>query len=203
MDPRKEVAKEAARLLYIGVVEEYKHAKEVASENLGLNIFPSNHEVAFELDQLVDREEGEARIKRLKELRELALEIMKTLKYFEPRLMGSVWRGTTHIGSDIDIDVYSNTPKEIEERLKQSGYRLKKIEEKVVVNNNQTFRSWHIHIKFPNNEAEVVVRPLDAGDQPVRCEIYGDLKKGLTLEELEKLMRTEPLRKFVPRRRYK
>jgi hypothetical protein len=34
-----------------------------------------------------------------------------------------------------------------------------------------------------------------------RCEIYGDLKRGLKTAELEKLMRSDPLRKFVPKRR--
>ena len=52
-------------------------------------------------------------------------------------------------------------------------------------------------------EGEVVVRPLEENDLEVRCEVYGDNKKGLRLLELEKLMNTDPLRKFVPRRRYR
>ncbi len=46
MEPREIVAKEAARLLYTGASEEYKHAKEQAARSLGLDAMPSNYEVA-------------------------------------------------------------------------------------------------------------------------------------------------------------
>jgi hypothetical protein len=34
-----------------------------------------------------------------------------------------------------------------------------------------------------------------------RCEIYGDARRGLGVDDLEKLMRVDPLRRFVPKRR--
>jgi hypothetical protein len=49
----------------------------------------------------------------------------------------------------------------------------------------------------------VVIRPPEERGEMERCEIYGDMKKGLRLAELEKLMKTDSLRKFVPGRRYK
>jgi hypothetical protein len=52
-------------------------------------------------------------------------------------------------------------------------------------------------------QGEVVVRPPEERDEAERCEIYGDAKRGLTLANLEKLMKTDPLRKFIPGRRYK
>jgi hypothetical protein len=50
-------------------------------------------------------------------------------------------------------------------------------------------------------EVEVVVRPTMESYEVRRCEIYRDKKKGLKISELEKLMRSDPLRKFVPKRR--
>jgi hypothetical protein len=65
-------------------------------------------------------------------------------------------------------------------------------------------RSTHIQVRLVEDiEGEVVVRPAEEHGLEVRCEVYGDIKKGLRLPELEKLMNTEPLRKFVPRRRYR
>jgi len=65
-------------------------------------------------------------------------------------------------------------------------------------------RSTHIQILLEDEiEGEVVVRPLEEQNLEVRCDIYGDINKGLRLNELEKLMNTDPLRKFVPRRRYR
>jgi hypothetical protein len=59
--------------------------------------------------------------------------------------------------------------------------------------------SFHIHVLLPSeDEAEVVVRSLHDLRQPERCEIYGDIKTGLNLNELAKVLREYPLQKFVP-----
>ncbi len=54
-------------------------------------------------------------------------------------------------------------------------------------------------------DVEVVVRhPRDVEAYKLeRCETYGDPRRGLGVTELEKLMRADPLRRFVPRRRPK
>lgn len=204
MDPRERVAKEAARLLYIGASEEYKHAKEEAARSLGVNSMPSNYEVAVELDLLAEETEGEERGRLLIGMRQAALRVMQALADYGPLLMGSVWRGTARRGSDIDITVYADRPEHIESQLKESGYGIVKSEEVTAVRGGSTVRSRHINIELADGfEAEVVVRPLREKGELETCEIYGDPKRGLGLKDLEKLMKTDPLRKFVPRRRYR
>lgn len=202
MEPRDAVAREAARLIYRGVAEEYKHAKEMAARSLGLNAMPSNHEVAEELDLLADREEGVERREHLVRLRREALDLMKDLDGYGPVLTGSVWRGTARRGSDVDINVYSDEPKKVEEALHNEGYEVNSIEEVVVNRAGRTIRAWHISVALGDGvHAEVVVRSEMERGEVERCEIYGDLKRGLKTAELEKLMRSDPLRKFVPKRR--
>ena len=202
MEPRDAVAREAARLIYRGAAEEYKHAKEMAARSLGLNAMPSNHEVAEELDLLADREEGAKRREHLVRLRREALGLMKALDGYGPVLTGSVWRGTARRGSDVDINVYSDEPKKVEEALHNEGYEVNSIEEVVVNRAGRTIRAWHISVALGDGvHAEVVVRPEMERGEVERCEIYGDLKRGLKTAELEKLMRSDPLRKFVPKRR--
>ena len=121
MGPRKHVAEEAARLLYNGTVLEYKDAKEMAASSLGIKSLPSNYEVAVELDRLSAYMEGSERDRRLVNMRKVALKVMKLLKDFDPRLTGSVWRGTAHKGSDIDILVYYSDPEVIAERVSAIG----------------------------------------------------------------------------------
>ncbi len=195
MEPRTQVAREAARLLYTGVAEEYIQAKEQAAASLGVNTTPSNYEVAVELDRLADELEGDARQRRLTEMREIALRIMKTLDGFSPRLIGSVWRGTARTGSDIDVVALANSAKEVEEAL--SGFTIK---EKGGVTFKGGVNAYHIKLDVDGYEAEVVVRRPDEYEEE-RCDIYGDVKRGLTLPELERLLRSDPLRRFVPRRR--
>jgi predicted nucleotidyltransferase len=203
LDPRGEVAREAARLLYTGAAEEYKQAKDIAAKNLGVGAQPSNFEVAVELDLLSDQMEGEERQGLLVRMREQALGLMRVLAEHDPVLTGSVWRGTARKGSDIDVNVYSSNPDDVEAKLRSEGYEVEDSKGEVIVHGGRTIRSTHVFIGLDGNKGEIVIRPPEERGEAERCEIYGDLKRGLNLTELEKLMKTDPLRKFVPGRRYK
>jgi predicted nucleotidyltransferase len=180
------------------------HAKEQAARNLGIETMPSNHEVAVELDLLADEVEGKDRTEFIIKMRGFALGLMRVLSNTKPVLRGSVWRGTAKKGSDIDIDVYSDEPREVKRLLEDSGYKVSGVEETVAASGRETSRSTHIKVHLEDGiEGEVVVRPIEEYGLEVRCEVYGDIKNGLRLPELEKLMNTDPLRKFVPGRRYR
>lgn len=202
MDPRWRVAREAARLMYTRVAEEYKQAKELAGRNLGINSMPSNYEVAVELDILAEEVEGDDRSKLILRLREDALGVMKALADFNPRLEGSVWRGTARKGSDIDITVHASIPEKVMARLGEAGFNIESAKEITVTKQGSPRRSIHLTVRLEDGEeAEVVVRPKEESEEVTRCEIFGDPKRGLTLPELENLMRGDPLRKFIPRSR--
>ena len=203
MDLRNKVAREAARLLYTGVTEEYIQAKNQAAKSLAISIMPSNYEVAIELDILADELEGKDRTLLIVKMRLLALEIMKALNQMNPRLKGSVWRGTANKNSDVDIEVISNNPNEVRDLLEHSGYKVTKMTENVAVNGKRTSRSTHILIEVGDIKGEIILRPVNESDLEERCDIYGDVKSGISLPELEKLMKSDSLRKFVPRRRYR
>jgi predicted nucleotidyltransferase len=189
--------------MYDQKVKEYKDAKEMAAASLGSKALPSNYEVAVELDALTDRLEGDARQNRLMEMREAALQVMKTLTRYKPRLMGSVWRGTARLGSDIDVIVYGDQDA-VEHDLSQS-YTVTGRETQRFTLEGLPRSTTHIRLTVMGYEAEVVVRsPRDIeayGDD--RCEIYGDARRGLGVDDLEKLMRVDPLRRFVPKRRFR
>ena len=200
---REDVASLAARLLNDRRVKEYKDAKEMAAASLGSKTLPSNYEVAVELDALTDRLEGDARHRRLMEMRDAALQVMKTLTGYKPRLIGSVWRGTARLGSDIDVMVYGD-PDRVENILSQS-YEVTGRDTQGFTLDGLPRETTHISITVNGYEAEVVVRPpVDIEAYRLdRCETYGDQRRGLGVDELEKLMKTDPLRRFVPRRRPK
>ncbi len=192
---RSSVAREAARLLYSGAAEEYIQAKYMAATSLGVKTVPSNYDVAVEVDLLADEVEGGERQRRLSEMRETALKVMKSLRSFSPHLIGSVWRGTARRGSDIDVVALATSPADVESALE--GYRIK---EKGRVTFQGGVHAYHFKLEARADEVEVVVRdPAEYTED--RCDIYGDVKRGLTLQELERLLSVDPLRKFVPRRR--
>ena len=199
---RKKVAHEAAVLLYTFQEKEYKQAKERAARNLGTRTLPTNVEVAEELDRIAEEREGTARKNRLILMRNEALQIMKTLALFDPKMVGSVWRGTAHRGSDIDITVFSSDHGQVIERLNEKNYHIAKTEFVTASSNGKTVASIHVFVTLPSgNEAEIVVRDPEQKDLKARCEIYGDTVTGLGITELQKVLDEDPLRTFVPRRK--
>ena len=200
LEPRKRVAREAALLLYTSQEKEYKQAKRRAAKTLGVRVFPSNLEVAEELDKIADEMEGSSRRERLLQMRKEALQIMKALKRFHPRLVGSVWRGTTHRNSDIDIAAFSLYPKTILARLEKEKFGVKRAEWRAVTKGGRAEISFHIFITLPSgNEAEVVVRSPEKKGQLRRCEIYGDLITGLSCPQLQRVLEEHPSQRFLPK----
>ena len=201
MSTRQDVAREAARLLYNRSVKEYKDAKEMAASSLGSRALPSNYEVAVELDTLTDEYEGPGRQRMLIRMREIALDVMRTLGELSPVLIGSAWRGTVRKGSDIDIVVYH--PNSIKVAQMLGKYLIIEAEQTQFIIDGMPRTSTHITMVIDEHPVEVVVRPPENREyyRDERCETYGDFKRGIGLRELEKLMSSDSLRRFVPRRR--
>jgi len=197
-DQRRLVAREAASLLYYGLAHEYLQAKEKAAKTLGARVLPSNLEVALELGRLAEELEGPGYFKRLERMRREALKLMELLADFNPRLVGSVWRGVIHRASDVDVEVYSRNPDEVVERLR-GKFRELRVEHLVMDEGGRLVESTHIHLTLPSgDEAEVVVRSPEELGKVRTCEIFGDPITGLTLEELRLMLRENPHRKFLP-----
>ena len=196
---RRMVAREAAFLIYTSQEKEYKQAKIRAAETLGVRILPSNREIAEELDAIATELEGRERLKRLVRMRREALEIMQCLKAFNPRLIGSVWRGTIHKNSDIDIIVYSASPEIVLQRLRRKHFIISEVKEVQVHKDGNKRSLLHIFISLPSgDEVEIVVREVEEENTIERCEIYGDIIKGLNINQLKNIIQRDPYMKFVP-----
>ncbi len=196
---RRKVAREAASLLYLGVEKEYKQAKLKAAKTFVVHFLPTNLEVAIEFDKIAEENEGLARQKRLIQMRREALKLMKILREYNPILIGSVWRGTIHHESDIDVAVYHDEPDDILKTLKQNNLKILQSEWVTVVKQGQRKTSFHIYLESPAKEkAEIVVRSFEEFHRKEKCEIYGDEITGLHIQELKKVLKENPTRRFVP-----
>jgi len=187
-------------LLYRGAAEEFKQAKQQAASLLRIKVQPSNFEVALELDKIADELEGASRRESLVRMRREALHIMRILEPFNPLLTGSVWRGTARRGSDIDIIVHSSNPDRVVDVLKSSNLNI--LERRVETANflNQIKKFVHVKLGLDSGtQVEVVVRNLDDLGKAEKCDIYGDLMVGLRSDDLESLLRNDPLKRFVPK----
>jgi predicted nucleotidyltransferase len=196
---KQRVAREAATLLYFGAEKEYKQAKEKAAQTFGVHFLPTNLEVALELDKIAEENEGKKRRERLVQMRNEALEIMRLLGGFCPVLIGSVWRGTIKQGSDIDIAVYSDDPEEILKSLKAGGIKFQKTAWTTVNKHGATKASFHICAETVSKHGlEIVARSREEAGKKRKCETFGDELKGLNIQELEKVLETDPTQQFIP-----
>ncbi len=196
---RSKVAREAAALLYFGLEKEYKQAKVKAAQTVGTRILPSNLEIALELEEIAEQTEGSGRVRRLVEMRLTALQIMSALRVFCPVLIGSVWRGTIRRGSDIDIEVYSDAPNEVLAKLSGTPFKTIRTERMTVNEQGKTHTSLHVHGESDAKySVEIVVRTCEELGKKRTCDTFGDEIKGLTVDELEKLLATDVSRQFLP-----
>lgn len=197
---RRRVAQEAAQLLYTEQEKEFRQAKLRAAKNLGIHVLPTNAEIAIELDRIAEAREGRTRQERLVQMRCEALQIMQVLQGFSPVLVGSVWRGTAHRNSDIDIMTYAEDPPKVTLILQKNGYAITNAEAQIVTEKGKKRHTFHIYASLTsNNQAEIVVHSPEYISQPATCEIYRDVATGLTTQQLQRILRRNPQQKFVPR----
>ena len=175
----------------------------MAAETLGTRTLPSNLEVAFELDRMVDEIEGLTRKELIVKLRRLALQVMLQLREFHPKVVGSVWRGTACKGSDIDILAFTTDPKAVIDTLLKNGFKVVKTEWHKKVEDNRVKNYFHIYLNLlADHEVEVIVRNPEDLHIREKCDIYGDVITGLTLSQLEEVLEQDPQRKFVPKEKW-
>src|SRR5215468_11313384 len=134
---RQAIALEAARLMYERIESEYftakrKAAKRLCRQGVKPEDLPSNAEIREQIQVFARIHEGDRRTENLKEMRIEALRLMRLLRPFRPRLIGSVMTGHVRKGSDIDLHVFTDSPALVADVLENEGYQFD-VERKQVV----------------------------------------------------------------------
>lgn len=113
---RQHLAQTSARLMVQEGIADYHVAKCKAAIQLGVpntKHLPSNHEIAAEILIYQRLFYAEDYPTMLKYLRQTALEAMRLLTEFNPRLVDAVLDGTAQQHSPIILHLFAQTPKEI------------------------------------------------------------------------------------------
>src|SRR5436305_3981658 len=123
---RLAIALEAARLMYERAESEYYTAKRKAAKRLCRHgckpeDLPSNAEIRDQIQVFARIHEGDKRNEHLREMRLAALRLMRLLRPFRPRLIGSVMTGHVRKGSDIDIHLFTDSIGLVTELLEGDG----------------------------------------------------------------------------------
>ena len=121
---RLRVAQEAARLMSEHGIRDFHHAKLKAAERLGIldsQALPRNLEVEQALREHQRLFLADSQPQLLRQRREAAVEAMRFLAAFEPRLVGSVLEGTADAHSAVCLHVYSDDPEAVVLYLREHG----------------------------------------------------------------------------------
>jgi hypothetical protein len=191
---RQAIALEAARLMYERIESEYFTAKRKAARRLCRRDvkpadLPSNAEIRDQIQTFARLHEGDRRNRHLKEMRLEALRLMRLLRRFRPRLIGSVMTGHVRKGSDIDLHVFCDNAGLITDLLDQEGLQYE-VERKQVVKHNEARIFTHVHV-FARFNLELTVYPEDKAHYVFRSSITGKAIERASVRELEELLARE------------
>jgi hypothetical protein len=191
---RQAIALEAARLMYERLESEYYTAKRKAARRLcrgGVkpNDLPSNAEIREQIQVFARLHEGERRTRHLKEMRLEALRLMRLLRRFRPRLIGSVMTGHVRKGSDIDLHVFCDNVGLVTDLLEQEGSQFD-VERKQIVKHGEARTFTHVHV-YGRFNFELTVYPEDKAHYVFRSSITGKAIERASVRELEELLTRE------------
>lgn len=155
---RREIAALAARMMAEDGISDFGFAKRKAARQLGAgesDSLPTNAEIETELRAWQALYQDEEQVERLLAMRRAAVEIMRLLAEFRPYLTGGALDGTAGRYSELEIELYPESTKEVE-----------------IFFLNENLAYEHREPRKPAPGAPESVLSLDWEEIPVRLSIY-------------------------------
>jgi hypothetical protein len=191
---RRQIAFEAARLMYHRQESEYYRAKLKAARRICQGWvkpadLPSNAEIRDEIQGFARLYEGEQRTANLRDMRLEALRMMRLLQRFHPRLIGSVLTGHVRQGSDIDLHVFSDSLEAVTFVLDAEGF-VYDIEKKRVRKHGDERIFTHVHVRdrFP---FELTIYATELERYVFKSSVTGKAIERASIAELEQFLQQE------------
>ena len=188
---RQRIAAEAARIMTEEHLSDFYRAKHKAAERLGAGNtrnLPRNDEIEKALVEYQRLFRADSQPMKLKRLRETALRAMEFLARFNPRLVGSVLRGTADEYTEVMLHVFADTPEEIGLFLMELGIPHQHGEKRVIMAGGEgvvypTYR-------FIAEEVPMILVafPTNGIRQALRSEVDGRTAQRAALSEVRKLV---------------
>lgn len=191
---RRQIAYEAACLMYHRQESEYYRAKQKAARRLCRGWvkpadLPSNAEIRDEIQTLARMYEGDRRAENLCQMRLEALRMMRCLHRFRPRLIGSVLTGHVRQGSDIDLHLFADSTEAVTHVLDELGV-VYDVERKRVTKQGEERTYTHVHVRdrFP---FELTLYPSSKAHYVFKSSITGKAIERASIPQLEHLLAVE------------
>lgn len=188
---RMRIAQEAARLMSEEGVQDFYQAKRKAAQHLGApdtRNMPRNQEIESALVAHQRLFGSEQRSGHLKALREAAVQAMRFLSGFRPRLVGSVLSGTAGQHADINLHLFADTPEEVSLFLLDNNIPFQAAQKKLRVS-RETWQEFPAYeFMAGDHPVELVVFPREGRREAPRSPVDGRPMQRARLEEVEALL---------------
>jgi hypothetical protein len=188
---RQAVAEEAARIMREQGVDDYLLAKRKAAGRLGVtdaSILPRNTEIEAALvahQRLFAADRHEA---SLADLRRSALQAMRLMADFQPRLVGPVLTGTASPHSEINLHLFSDSPEAVSLRLEERGVPHEVLERRLRYERERIVSYPALRFVAGRQTVDAVVFPLDGIRQAPSSPVDGKPMRRAGAAEVEALL---------------
>ena len=190
-DLRRAMAQEAARIMAEHGIEDFLQAKRKAADRLGVHdvsVLPSNVEIEAALRAHQRLFGGDAHDHSLKEQRRIALDTMRLLQEFQPRLVGSVLNGTATDYSDINLHLFADRSESVAIKLLDIGVPHQFYERRVKMDAERTINYPALRFEASGRTVDATVFPIDGIRQSPYSPVDGRPMRRADVREVSELV---------------
>lgn len=157
---RLSIATQAARLIAEEGIDDFAFAKRKAARQLGVpdKDLPSNAEVEQALQRWRALFRDEDDDERLRQMRPVAVEVLRLFASFRPYVTGAVVDGLVDAFSEVELEIYADSAKDVEIFL---------LGKNVAYEHRETKRNGH--------DAPEAILVFDYDEVPVKASIYSHI----------------------------
>lgn len=166
-----------------------KAARRIAGSDLKPAQLPSNREIRDEIQVMARMHEGNRRAESLRQMRIEALRLMRILKQFRPRLIGSTLTGHVRRGSDIDLHLFTDSLEAVTAALEAEGITYN-VQRKQVRKHGQQRTYTHIHVQ-DRFDFELTLYPRRMAHYVFKSSITGKPMERASIRQLERLLQKQ------------
>jgi len=184
---RQRISQEAARLISEHGIKDFLRAKQKAANSLGVtdkHVMPSNVDVEQALLEHQRLFHSDSQPQRLKKLRQTAIKAMHLLKTFEPRLVGSLQRGSVTECSDVNLHLFTDAPDSFGSFLDEHTIPYEQSEKRLKINKDQYELYPSYSFIAGNVPIDIVLFPISGQRQAPLSPIDG---KPMQRDDIKKL----------------
>ena len=188
---RSAVAQEAARLMAEHGIQDFLVAKRKAAERYGVvdgSVLPKNTEIEAALVAYQRLFGQQQHAHSLEEQRRVAVEAMRLLEKFEPRLVGAVLSGSATEFADIQLHVFSDSPEAVYLHLMDRRYEYEVFERRVKMQADRLVPVPAVRFEMGEETIEAFVFPKDGIRQAPVSPVDGKPMRRAAIGEVQGML---------------